>query len=86
MKIAAAGSLESNDCYITVKESNDLQIEINSIVFDQFGDQIRKVIHDTLEELQITRIYVQCNDKGALDYTIKARLLTAIARMRGIHA
>jgi citrate lyase subunit gamma (acyl carrier protein) len=86
MKVAAAGSLESNDCYITVQEHSKLVVEINSIVYDQFGDQIRKVILDTLKEQKIEKIYVQCNDKGALDYTIKARLLTAIARMRGIYA
>jgi citrate lyase subunit gamma (acyl carrier protein) len=86
MKVAAAGSLESNDCYITVQEHNQLVVEINSIVFDQFGEQIRKVIVDTLKEQKIETLYVQCNDKGALDYTIKARLLTAIARLRGIYA
>jgi len=81
MKIASAGSFESNDCLITVRESKTLEIEIQSIVYAQFKDQIEKVIKDTLIEQGIKEIFVSCNDKGALDYTIKARLLTALKRM-----
>ncbi|MCF7930662.1 MAG: citrate lyase acyl carrier protein [Acholeplasmataceae bacterium] len=81
MSIFSAGTFESNDCLITVKEASKLSIEIKSIVYDQFKDQIEKVIKDTLDELNIENIFVSCNDKGALDYTIKARLLTAIKRM-----
>ena len=86
MRIASAGTFESNDCLITVKEDTRLTIDIQSIVYDQFKDQIEKVIQDTLNELNISMIYVSINDKGALDYTIKARLLTAIKRMRENHA
>ena len=83
MKRAIAGSLESNDVLITVKESNCLNITVNSIVYDFFHHEIEKVIRDTLAELGIDKIDVVCEDKGALDYTIKARLLVAIARMEG---
>ena len=79
--MATAGTFESNDCLITVKRSDQLTIEIQSIVYAQFKDQIEKVIKDTLNELGIKTLFVSCNDKGALDYTIKARLLTAIKRM-----
>lgn len=83
MKRAIAGSLESNDVLITVKESNCLNITVKSIVYDFFHREIEKVIRDTLAELGIEKIDVVCEDKGALDYTIKARLLVAIARMEG---
>ncbi len=86
MKIASAGTYESNDCLVTIKESDELIIEIQSIVYAQFKDQIEKVIKDTLLELKIKNLYISCNDKGALDYTIKARLLTAIKRMSENHA
>ncbi len=86
MKIFSAGTFESNDCLISVKEDSKLTIEIKSIVYDQFKDQIEKVIKDTLNELNISTIYVSCNDKGALDYTIKARLITAIQRMGEAYA
>ena len=81
MKVGIAGSVESNDCLITVQPAEELIIEITSIVDAFFHDQIEKVIIDTLQELNIKNIKVICQDKGALDYTIKARLVTAIARM-----
>ncbi|MFH0766958.1 MAG: citrate lyase acyl carrier protein [Bacillota bacterium] len=86
MKIASAGTFESNDCLITVKKQTGMTIDIKSIVYDQFKDQINRVIQDTLKELNIKNIHVTINDKGALDYTIKARLLTAIRRMSDDHA
>ena len=81
MKIGVAGSLESNDVLVTVKEADGINISIKSIVYDFFKNQIEKVIKDTLAELKIENISVSVEDKGALDYTIKARLLTAISRM-----
>jgi citrate lyase subunit gamma (acyl carrier protein) len=49
-------------------------------VQNQFGNQIKKVIKETLEEMGVTDVIVHANDKGALDCTIKARLLTAVHR------
>jgi citrate lyase subunit gamma (acyl carrier protein) len=80
MKFGIAGSLESNDCLISVKPSKERVILIESIVYEQFGHLIEKVIKETLDELKVDTIYVKCDDKGALDYTIKARLKTAIRR------
>ena len=77
----SAGSYESSDCIITVSESDTLDIQIESIVFEQFGKQIKDLILRTLKESNIETIKVECFDKGALDYTVKARLLTALKRM-----
>ncbi|MBU1020662.1 MAG: citrate lyase acyl carrier protein [Firmicutes bacterium] len=76
-----AGSLESSDCLITIAPSEDLVINIESVVFEQFGDDILRVISETLKLHKITKLNVLCQDKGALDYTIKSRLETAIKRM-----
>ncbi len=81
MKIGVAGSLESNDAIITVKESDSLKITVKSIVYDFFHLQIEEVIKSTLKDKNLENVEVICEDKGALDYTIKARLLTAISRM-----
>ncbi len=75
-----AGSYESSDCIISVQKQDKLEIKIESIVFDQFGDQIKDVLSSTLKEHNITNYLVECFDKGALDYTIKSRLLTALKR------
>lgn len=82
-KTGICGTMESNDCLITVTEGEGIFVEINSIVYDFFGDKILDVIMDTLKELGVDNVNVRCDDKGALDYTIKARLVTALARMEG---
>lgn len=82
MKIGLAGSMESSDCLIRVEESDTLEIKIESSVYEFFSNQIRKVILSTLEELGIKNVSVHINDKGALDYTIRSRLITAIERMK----
>ena len=82
MKIGVAGSIESNDVLVTVKESDHLSITIESIVYDFFKDEIEKVVKDALNEANITNVAVKLQDKGALNYTIRARLLTALERMK----
>lgn len=87
MKIGMCGSIESNDCLIVIKDyennKNENQIIIKSIVSDFFYDQIYEVIANTLKEKNINNVLVECTDKGALDYTIRARLLCAIERYIG---
>lgn len=82
MKIGVAGTLESSDVMITVREADALKITIESIVFAYFSEQIHNTILSTLREMNITNVHVLCQDKGALDYVIKARLKTAIERMK----
>ncbi|MDY0010275.1 MAG: citrate lyase acyl carrier protein [Candidatus Izemoplasmatales bacterium] len=76
-----AGSKESNDCLISIETNDKTVIEINSIVGAFFYNQILKTIEDTLTEQGLKNVKVVVVDKGALDYTIKSRLLTAIERM-----
>lgn len=81
-KVAKAGTLESNDIYIMLmpKDGEGIELELESIVMKQFGDQIEKTILETLKELGVTSVLVKAQDKGALDYTIKARVETAVKR------
>ncbi|MCX7695945.1 MAG: citrate lyase acyl carrier protein [Caloramator sp.] len=78
---AKAGSLESNDIFIMVfPNDNGNEIELESIVIKQFGKRIKEVIEETLKELKVENAKVIAKDRGALDYTIKARVETAIRR------
>ena len=81
-KIAKAGTLESNDIYIMVMPNDEggIELDLESIVIKQFGDEIRKTIRDTLNDLGVEKAIVKAQDKGALDYTIKARVETAVKR------
>jgi citrate lyase subunit gamma (acyl carrier protein) len=81
-KAAKAGTLESNDIFIMVapNENGGVNLHLESIVIKQFGDQIRKVILDKVEEMGVKDISIKAQDKGALDFAIAARIETAIKR------
>lgn len=81
-KVAKAGTLESNDILVMVMpaETPGIELELESIVMKQFGDQIRETILKTLETLGVTDVRIKAQDKGALDYTIEARIETALRR------
>ncbi len=74
--------MESNDILIMVmpNESGKVELELESIVIQQFGDVIEQVILDKVKEMNVEGITIKAQDKGALDYTIGARVETAIKR------
>ena len=79
-KDAIAGTLESSDAQVRVGPYADLEVVVNSSVEAQFGDAIRATVADVLAELGVTAGRIQIDDKGALDCTLRARLIGAIAR------
>jgi len=80
-KPAMAGTLESSDCQVTVEAGEGkIDLELNSAVINQFGNQIRKVTFETLERLGVKDVKITIVDKGALDCTIKARIEGAVYR------
>ena len=84
-KPAVAGTLESSDCMVTVEPGQGkVELELESAVLRQFGKQIRKVINETLNRLDVTDAKVTVVDKGALDCTIKARVECAVYRSNDI--
>jgi citrate lyase subunit gamma (acyl carrier protein) len=83
--IASAGTYESNDCMVSVKKADTFSIEIESIVFEQFGKQIKEVALKTLNDMHVNNISISIKDKGALDYTIIARIKTACKRLGVYH-
>lgn len=82
-KPAQAGTLESSDALISLfpgETGQGVQINVESIVKEQFGDQIRQTVRDFIDNLGITDILVTIKDRGALDFVLEARLETALAR------
>lgn len=78
---AVAGSTDSNDILIMLEPWNDgVEVELKSTVARLYGTQIRNVICQTLSELGVTNVKVTADDHGALDYTIRARVKTAVYR------
>lgn len=83
--VGIAGSMESGDILIEIEQGDEkgIQIELNSTVGNQFGKQINEVITETLSECGVRRCKVRAVDKGALDCTIRARVLAAVYRGSG---
>ena len=85
IKTAMAGTLESGDIFIQIAPNDNagLHIDLESTVAYQFGDQIKKVITETLQGLGIDQAEVKATDKGALDCTIRALVTAAAVRATG---
>ena len=81
--IAVAGTLESSDIYVEVEPGDTLELNIESVVLNQFGDEIRKVAKEVLEASGVTGANVRIVDRGALECVIRARVETAILRGKG---
>ncbi|MBN2827583.1 MAG: citrate lyase acyl carrier protein [Tissierellales bacterium] len=81
-KAARAGTLESSDIFIMIMPNTEdgIEIQLESLVIKQFGEQIRRVIMDTLQRMEIKKVKVIANDRGALDYAIRSRVETAVQR------
>ena len=79
-KSAAAGTLESSDCMVTVEPGDGLCLELSSSVMNQYGRQIKATVLETLERLGVENCNVTVVDKGALECTLKARVECAVFR------
>ena len=82
-KAAQAGTIESADILIMIapaEPGTGIQNELTSPTMQQYGTDIKALIFKTLKEQGIEDALVHANEKGALDWTIEARLKTAIAR------
>ncbi len=82
---AKAGSLESSDLLVVIDEKKpgeELEIVMHSIVEKQYGDRIVEIAYEiaALKGMDNVRILIQ--DRGALDYAIRARIETAIERFK----
>ena len=80
-KIAIAGTLESSDAMVTVEPCEEgIEFELDSSVIHQYGNEIRKVVMETLDRLEVRDAKVSVVDKGALNCTLKARVECAVFR------
>lgn len=80
LKSAAAGTLESSDCMVTVEPGEGISLDLSSSVMNQYGRQIKATVLETLERLDVKNANVTVVDKGALECTLKARVECAVFR------
>ena len=80
LKTAAAGTLESSDCLVTVEPGEGIHLDLSSSVMNQYGRQIKATVLETLDRLDVKTGKVTIVDKGALECTLKARVECAVSR------
>ena len=81
LRNAVAGTLESNDVLVAVLPGDgSVQVDVESIVLEQFGPQIVQAVEEMAKEMGVTDAVIRLEDRGALDCTIKARVETALRR------
>lgn len=81
---AMAGTMESSDIMIRIEPGGvGVELSLESSVLSQFGKQIESVIRGSLAELGVESARVTAVDKGALDCTVRARVMTAAYRGAG---
>ena len=81
LKNAVAGTMESSDVYVEIEPGSDgIQLQLESVVAQQFGESIKAVVREVLQEQGIEHANVRVVDRGALECVIRARVETAIIR------
>ena len=80
---ATAGTLESSDVFVTLEPADGLEIELDSVVKNQFGENILHTVQEVLDELEVRDAKLSIVDRGALDCVIRARVETAVLRGKG---
>ena len=82
VKNASAGTMESSDAYVEIEPADTLQVQLESVVGQQFGQQIEAAVKQVLQENGVEKATVRVIDRGALECVIRARVETAIYRGR----
>ena len=80
IKSASAGTMESSDVYVEIEPAQNLEVQLESVVQAQFGEQIQSVVREVLSENGVEKASVRVIDRGALECVIRARVETAILR------
>jgi len=81
---AAAGTVESSDVYVEIEPCEQgVEILLESVVQQQFGEAIRAAAEEVLAECGVERARLRIADRGALECVIRARVETAVLRGRG---
>ena len=80
---ASAGTMESSDAYVEIEPATGLNIQLESVVAGQFGEEITAAVREVLAENGIENAGVRVVDRGALECVIRACVETAVLRGKG---
>lgn len=79
---STAETMESSDVFVELEPAGQIEIEIESVVYAQFGDAIENTVRDVLQKQGVTGARVRLHDRGALECVLRARVETAVRRGR----
>ena len=82
-KTATAGTLESSDAYVVAEPFDTLEVDLTSVVYEQFEDEIISQVKAVTDALGVSKAKITINDRGAVDCVIRARVETALKRAGG---
>lgn len=82
-KTATAGTLESSDAYVVAEPFDTLEVDLTSVVYEQFKDEIISQVKAVTDALGVSNAKITINDRGAVDCVIRARVETALKRAGG---
>lgn len=78
---AVAGTLESSDMYVMIEPNlSGIELELESVVMGQYGEDVKRVILSTLDEMGVKTAKLTVSDKGAIEPVIKSRIQTVVLR------
>ena len=83
LRKATAGLDERGDVLIILSPAEEIggvQIDVESTLKSLFGGQIRTSVLRVVEGYGLKDLKISVCDQGALDYAIRARVQTAVAR------
>ena len=83
LKPASAGTMESSDVLVELVPAEGREIQLTSVVEAQFGDSIRAVAGEMLDQFDLQNVCLRIDDRGALECVLRARIETAILRSKG---
>ena len=83
LKPASAGTMESSDVLVELVPAEGREIQLTSVVEAQFGDSIRAVADEMLNQFGLQNVCLRIDDRGALECVLRARIETAILRAKG---
>lgn len=73
--------MESSDIYVEIApRGSGIDVRIDSVVKNQFGDAIEASVRDVCGRLGVGAADIYVNDRGALDCTVRARVEAALLR------
>ena len=83
LKPASAGTMESSDVLVELEPAQGREIQLTSVVEAQFGDSIRAVAGEMLDQFGLQNVCLRIDDRGVLECVLRARIETAILRAKG---